>query len=227
MNRYQSTLAIVVCITVVLLIGQSSRGDVVLTFDDFGNLPPVDDFRSLNSSNGGSSTYGGAVWDSRFYVVGDEYVERFYNQGGTNPFATPQSGNYAMFNANGDNGLTISTDLVFTGAWFSRPDMGIGPRGTNEVTVFAMGNGIELGSATVNLVDSTPVFLDMSSFLGLTGIDGYRFDRVAVGGDGYGGDHYVVDSIRVSAVPEPASLGLFLGGTAGLCYLRRRKQAAA
>ena len=201
-------------------------GAAFITFDALANLPPTNSFRSLASANGGSSVLGGATWDANFFVVGGGYVEQFQNQGGSNPFATPQTPNFALFNANAADGLTIQTTDILTSLWLARPDMGNGARGTNQVTVQALNGVTVLGSRTITLTSTTPAFLDTSSFTALTGVTGYRLNRVAIGGDGYGGGHYIADSFqfRPVAVPVPATALIFAFG-AGLAVARRRLRA--
>jgi formylglycine-generating enzyme required for sulfatase activity len=175
----------------------------VITFEDLPNPPPRDDDRKLKEANGGSGSFKNVTWDDGFYVVGDQYVERFNNEGGTHPFATPHSRSYALFNVYGADGLTLTTTRVLVGVWLSRPDLGRGPKGTNQVTLRALQGSTALASVSIDLVDATPVHLDTIAFAGLSGITGYRFDRVATGADGYGGGHYVADDFEF--LPAPSS----------------------
>ena len=71
-------------------------------------------------------------------------------------------------------------------------------------------------------------FLDTSSFATLSGVTGYRLNRVATGTnvDGYGGGHYIADSFQfqpVAVVPVPATALIFAVG-AGLAVVRSRRR---
>ena len=217
-------LATALAVAVTLGVGRPAEGAFV-AFDSLVNLPATNSFRSLSAANGGSSVLGGATWDANFFVVGSGYIEQFQNQGGTNPFARPQTPNFALFNANAADGLTIQTTDILTSLWLARPDMGIGPQGTNQVTVQALSGGTVLASRTINLTSTTPAFLDTSSFATLSGVTGYRLNRVAIGGDGYGGGHYIADSFQfqpVAVVPVPATALVFAVGAA-LAAARSRR----
>jgi len=219
-------LATALAVGVTLTVSRPA-GAAFVAFDTLVNLPATNSFRSLSSANGGSSVLGGATWDTNFFVVGGGYIEQFQNQGGSNPFARPQTPNFALFNANAADGLTIQTTDILTSLWLARPDMGRGPSGTNQVTVRAMSGSTVLASRTINLTSTTPAFLDTSSFAALTGVTGYRLNRVATGVDGYGGGHYIADSFQfqpVAVVPVPATALIFAFGAA-LALVRSHRQS--
>lgn len=197
-----------VALVAAVVLGREARGDTVVGFEDLPDLPEVDSFRSLSDANSGTSSYANVIWDSDFVVVGDNYVEAFHNQGGVAPFATPQSGDYAVFNRSGRNRLTFTTGRRLVGLWVSRADLGTGPRGTTQVTIHAL-NGVDLvASETIDLLQTgtVPAFLDTSSFLSLSSVDGYRIDRVVSGDDPYGGLHYILDDLTFAKEPSPGDL---------------------
>src|SRR4051812_19640704 len=82
----------------LLLLVATLRGQTVINFDNLPTGPARGTFLSFSSSNNGSSTFSGVTFDSRFYVVGDQYVEQFQNNGGTNPFIQPVTVHYGVFN---------------------------------------------------------------------------------------------------------------------------------
>lgn len=185
----------------------SVHGEILVDFENLPDPPAVDSFKLLVDANEGSSDYADIVWSADFVVVGGDYVESFHNQGDAS-FATPKSGEYAVFNAHGRNRATLLTTRRLVGLWVSRPDLGGGPRGATEVTVHALRGSLSIGSETIELTETglTPVFLDTSSFLNLHSVDGYRVDRTASGVDPYGGGHYVLDDLAFAAEPVPGEL---------------------
>jgi hypothetical protein len=197
------------------------KGQVVVDFDSLASLPAGTAFSVLSTANGGSPLLGGVTFDSRFVVVGDAYVEAFQNTGGTAPFARPHSGHFAVFNSSAQNSLTLGTAQVLTGAWFGSPNFGGGPGGAQQVTIRAMHNATELGSASLSLAGPAMQFLDTSAFLGFTGITGYQIDRLTGTGP-YGGGHWVADDFTFAAVPEPAHALAAAAALCGSTLLRRR-----
>lgn len=200
---------------------------ITASFETLASPPALNDFAAFSSANSGSLIASGATWDSRFQVVGDAYIERFVNNGGSQPFATPETGHYALFNPSGADGLTFTAPAgtTLTGAWFARPSLGVGMAGTNSVTIDAISGATVLASVTLALSSTAPALIDTSMFLGLSGITSYRIDRVAIGGDPYGGGHYVADDFTFAAIPEPATTTAALAWFAALIALRRRKAA--
>lgn len=176
-----------------------------ITFENLPNPPARDSVRLLSTANntGGGSTLQGVTFDAAFTVMGDEYVELWQNNGGLNPWFTPHSGHYAVYNANGADGLTLTTDKVLLGAWFARPDFGAGVGGATSITVRALGGAVELASMTMPLSVGQMTWLDTRSFGNLTGITGYRIHRGASGEGPYGGTHYVMDDLVFAAAQPP------------------------
>jgi hypothetical protein len=203
----------------LILIQPRAGAGVVITFDDLPAEPSRSQFATLQSANGGGLTIDGVTFGPGFVVVGDQYVEQFINTGGTQPFAQPHSGNYAVFNTSGADALTLTTTQTLTGAWFGSPNFGNGIGGASQVTVKALGGANTLGSVTLNLSSATMKFMDTSSFSGLAGITGYEIDRTATGNGPYGGMHWVADDFTFGAVQEPTDLGI-VGGSALLCFCR-------
>lgn len=180
----------------------------VITFEDLPNPPARDSVRLLSSANntGGGSTLNGVTFDAAFTVMGDEYVELWQNNGGMNPWFTPRSGHYGVYNANGADGLALTTDKVLLGAWFARPDFGAGVGGATSITVRALSGAVELASMTMPLTGSQMTWLDTRAFANITGITGYRIQRGASGEGPYGGTHYLMDDLLLAA-PQPPVLG--------------------
>jgi Ca2+-binding RTX toxin-like protein len=154
---------------------------VIANFDDFPILPAINDYANLSDLNNGSNNYAGVQWDSRFQIVGRNYVELWVNQG-PNTYAKPRSASFASFNANGENGLALQTTKILTGAWFGRVDLGNGPYGATQIIIHALNGSNTLGTVSMALNSTTPSFMDTSLFLNLPGITGYRIDRVAQSG---------------------------------------------
>jgi Ca2+-binding RTX toxin-like protein len=154
---------------------------VIANFDDFPILPAINGYANLSDLNNGSNNYAGVQWDSRFQIVGRNYVELWVNQG-PNTYAKPRSASFASFNANGENGLALQTTKILTGAWFGRVDLGNGPYGATQIIIHALNGSTTLGTVSMALNSTTPSFMDTSLFMNLPGITGYRIDRVAQSG---------------------------------------------
>jgi hypothetical protein len=199
------------------------RGQTVINFDSLPSGPARTTFLSFSSSNNGSSTFAGVTFDSRFYVVGDQYVEQFQNNGGSNPFIQPVTVHYGVFNDSGLDALTLTTPLVLTGVWFARPDFGNGVGGASAVMIKALNGATVLGSVSMNLnTGATMQFMDTSAFSSLSGITNYEIDRTATGLGPYGGGHFVADNFTFAAIPEPSAWAA-LGGVAALGWALRRR----
>ena len=206
-----------------------AQAQVVLDFDSLSAEPGVATYGQFSAVNGGSSTVLGVTFNSTdFYVVGDQYVEQFNNNGGSNPLLHPQTGHYGLFNAFGHDALTLTTTRVMTEMWFARPNFGGGLDGPTGITIKALNGATVLGSASLSLSGGTMQRLDTTGFSSLSGITGYEIDRVAGTGP-YGGGLWVADSIgfEAAAVPEPAETALCVGGLlAGVAVMRRRREAS-
>ena len=222
-------------------LNHAAASSITIDFDHLASLPAVTAASSFAAANGGSLTTQGVTFASSFEVVGDQYR---INGSAPNPtFGVPTSGHYFLSNGNTPNdNLLIQTTLVLTEAWFGRNEYYGYGGGATSVTVTAFGSSGDLGSETTLLPDTYPytgnlpgysignglpdplVQLDTSSFLGLSGITGYRISRVATGqfnGD-WVGDDFTFEN--ASTVPEPTGLGLFSIGLIGLAYKLRRQR---
>ena len=209
----------------------ASAQAALVTFDDLGAPPPLDSATGLFFANGASSTYGGVTWDSRFTVVGDAYR---VDSGTPGPlFGLPHSGQYFVTNqadVAGNDGLTISTAMVLTGAWFGRNEYyGFGA-GADQVTVHALNGATVLASVVFDLpelLDGLPEvmsFVDTSAFTALTGITGYRIDRRELGT--LAGNWVADDFTFVAArdLPEPATVWLLLGALLLAAAVRQQRR---
>lgn len=219
--------SLVAGLAVILGAGSGTvRGDVIATFDDLPSAPATDAATGLQNANGNSLLYKDITWDSRFTVVGDEFRE----SPSPNPlFGLPHSGHYFVTNDDGDSGLTITTNLVLTGAWFGRNEyFGFGG-GADQITIVALSGGTDLASVVFDLPEThdgqpEPLsFVDTSVFAGLSGITGYRIDRRAPRDFAV---NWVADDFQFTtrAVPEPGSLGLMTLAlpVVGIALKRRR-----
>lgn len=191
-----------------------------ITFENLPNPPARDSVRLLSTANntGGGSMLQGVTFDAAFTVMGDEYVELWQNNGGLNPWFTPHSGHYAVYNANGADGLTLTTSNLLLGAWFARPDFGAGVGGATSVTVRAVSGAVELGSVAMPLTGNQMTWLDTRSFAKLAGITGYRIHRDASGEGPYGGTHYVMDDLvfaRMQATVQGGQSNIVTWGWGG------------
>ena len=211
---------------------------VTASFDDLPTPPPLDGATGLFYANSNSSSYLGITWDDRFTVVGAAARTDTVTPGPL--FGIPHSGDYFVTNDGTSNdGLTITTSMVLTGAWFGRNEYyGFGA-GADQVTINAMQGATVLASVVFDLpppaVAGQPGvmgFVDTQSFEGLTGLTGYRIDRhetQALQGNWVADDF----SFESAPVPEPSSLALLVAGMAGLAGaaafagVRGRKRAAA
>lgn len=210
------TLRQLVSLIALLWAGVSAHAALV-TFDDLGAPPPVDSATGLFFANGASSSYGGVTWDSRFTVVGDAYRVDTATPGPL--FGLPHSGHYFVTNQGdgaGNDGLTLSTTMVLTGAWFGRNEYyGFGA-GADQVTIHALSGATVLASVVFDLPEllaglpEVMSFVDTSSFTTLAGITGYRIDRRELGT--LAGNWVADDFTFVAArdLPEPATVWLLL-----------------
>lgn len=208
-------------IAAILLSSLASvAGAATATFDDLPLPPPVDGVAGLFFANGDNATYQNVVWDSRFRVVGDAfYIDPVEGP----PFGIPRSGHFFVTNematvggVASDDGLTLSTALVLTEAWFGQNEYyGFGG-GADQITIVALAGNTVLGSVTADLPDSLdgqpePLQrVDTSAFLTLRGITGYRIDRRATGE--FNSSWVADDFVFTSPVPEPDTWALMVVG---------------
>ncbi|WP_326534690.1 PEP-CTERM sorting domain-containing protein [Pseudorhodoferax sp.] len=219
-----------------LLMGAASSAfaaPTVAGFEDLPLPPATDGQTGLYYANGNSATYQGITWDSRFRVVGDEYRVDTATPGPL--YGVPNSGRYFVTNE-GDGGLNdgllITTTQVLTGAWFGRNEYyGFGA-GADQVTIHALAGTTVLDSVVFDLPELRAAepellsFVDTSRFRSLSGITGYRIDRRELGQQS---GNWVADDftfVTITAVPEPASSTLLLGGLGLLGAAVRRRRAA-
>ncbi len=204
-------------LSALMLAGASAHAGLA-TFDDLAAPPAVDSSESLVIANNGSAVYGGVTWDSRFQVVGDAYRIDTATPGPL--FGLPQSGHYFVTNrdsGSGNDGLTINTDKVLTGAWFGRNEYyGFGG-GADQITLNAMNGIAVLASVVFDLPELVAgqaeqlSFVDTSAFAALSGITGYRIDRREIGTQA--GNWVADDFTFVNAgLPEPGSVWLMAAG---------------
>jgi hypothetical protein len=204
-----------------------------LTFDDFAIRDEFGpgSYDQFSEVIAGSLMYGGVTWNNNWWVAGDEFVARqdpsdMFQSDAQAPFLKPHSGSFAIFNAFGYTGVSIDTDLYLTSVWLARPTLADGPDGATQVTVSALAGTTVLDSVSLDLTGTTPIFMDTSSFLGLSGITGYRFDRQA--GPGEVSTHrgfFIADDFQF-VVPEPPTFALLLVAVAGASAIIWRRRAA-
>lgn len=199
----------------------------VATFDDLLTPPPLNSATGLFFANGDSADYAGATWDSRFTVVGDLYR---VDPGTPGPlFGLPHSGHYLLTNDGVDNdGMSIATTQVLTGAWFGRNEYyGFGG-GADRITVHALSGAVTVGSVEFDLPEllsgepEVLSFVDTSVFRSLAGITGYRINRRELGqqSGNWVADDFSFESPRgLAEAPTLALLGL-----AGLLAFARRSR---
>lgn len=185
----------------------------VLSFEDLpafaGSDPPgTNSFNQLSAFNGGSAIYGGVTWGQEWWVAGRGLIPHpdpsdMFSSGSTEPFAHQRPGNYAAFTAFGGYG-EFETPNCLTGVWFSRArlpeehDPGI----ATNVTVSALSGTNVLASVSLDLKNTTPVFMDTSAFLLLRGITRYRVEGHGADGpnDAFvGGAFFVADDFQFAA----------------------------
>lgn len=201
-----------------LLLAASSSAlaaTVTATFDDLPALPGLTGAAGLFYANANSALYDGVAWDANITVVGDQYR---VDPGTPGPlFGVPTSGHYFVTNA--ASSVTLATTLVLTGAWFGPNEYYGYGRGADHITITALAGATALGSVGAQLYDPAAadpgvpgpmVFVDTSSFLGYTGITGYRIDEQ---GPNVYATNWVGDDFTFrNAVPEPLAPALVVAG---------------
>lgn len=211
----------------------TSASAATLGFEDMAAPPALTSATGLSFANGGSSVYGGVTWDSRFTVVGDGYRVDTVTPGPL--FGVPHAGHYFVTNQGagaGNDGLSIDTSMVLTGAWFGRNEYYGYGAGADQITIHALSGASVLASVLFDLPELLPglpevlSFVDTSSFATLSGITGYRIDRRELGA---ASGNWVADDftfVAARAVPEPATIWLTLGALASLAMGVRRRVGA-
>ena len=199
-------------------------------FDDLPSPPALDSSTGLRftTTPGDGSLYGGIIWDDRVTVAGDQYRVDTSTPGPL--YGVPHSGNYFITNessADGGNGITLTTTMVLTGAWFGQNEYyGFGG-GADEVTIHALNGATSLGFVTFALPELNaglpePLsFVDTSSFTALSGITGYRIDHNT---PALFADTWVADDFQFASasVPEPGATAVVAGALAlGFAAWRR------
>jgi hypothetical protein len=208
-------------LSAALLAPVVARATLFVGFDDLPTPPGSAAATGLFFANQDSSTYAGITWDARTTVVGKDY--RVDTQTPGPVFGLPHSGSYFITNesTDGGDGLRLTTSLVLTGAWFGRNEYyGFGA-GADQITIQALHGDVVLGFVTFDLPENEPgqpeplSFVETSSFLGLSGIDGYRILRRELGSQA---GNWVADDFQfeVAAVPEPGEYALGAGAALAL-----------
>jgi hypothetical protein len=206
---------------------------ITATFDDLPTLPTPITPIPLQDANNGSPVYHGIAWSSGFSVVNDEY--RTGGQSGTPPppvFGIPHSGHYFVTNQTGES-VTITTNLVLTGAWFGRNEYYGYGGGADQITIVALSGVTDLASVAFDLpanIPGTPYeqpaplsFVDTGGFSALSGITGYRIDRRAPSEFAV---NWVADDFQFATVPLPGTLFLFAAALPSLIGFGLRKPIA-
>jgi hypothetical protein len=211
---------------VIFAIANPAQASVITaTFDDLPTSPAQDSATGLQFANNNSLDYNGVLWDSGFSVVGDQYQ---VSPPSGPDYGIPHSGHYFVTNENGGS-VTLTTNLLLTGAWFGQNEYyGFGG-GANQVTIVALSGSTDLASVVFDLAENHPgqpeplAFVDTSAFAALSGITGYRIDL-------HGPNQYAVNWVaddfqftQAASVPSPGTLALLAAALPGWMGLRRRQ----
>ena len=212
---------------------------VTATFDDLPVPPAVDAATGLFFANNDSNSYAGVVWDSRFRVVGEAYRVDTVTPGPR--FGIPHSGRYFVTNegtGSSNDGLTITTSMILTGAWFGRNEYYGYGAGADQVTIHALGGNTALASLVFDLpaAPSLPPgpegpggqpavlqFFNTGAFANLVGITGYRIDRREIGS--LNGSWVADDFTFAAPVPEPGIPALLLAGLGLIGWVRQTRKS--
>jgi hypothetical protein len=183
------TITTYLIIVAVAAVASHRAAAGVLTFDEFEFFeasPFGSSYTSLGAATaflyGQRDYYGGVAWDGGWYIGSDNFAARPDPDDGwctesTQPFAQPHSGHTVLFNGFGYDSLGFSTMQVLTGVWFARPTIADAPGGAVQVSVTAFSSTSAVASVSLDLVDTTPVFMDTSAFLFHRGITRYTIHR--------------------------------------------------
>ncbi len=187
----------------VLAVCLSPASAGVLTFDDIPNASEV----------AMPAGYGGFTWSSSWWI--ESWAEYTNTYGNTYPFPTPEN---TAFNGYGDLNVSMSgAPFTFNGAYFT------GWAANNSYAWHTATAVTVTGYLSGNPLWSTSVALPANAFVWLAGgaaaVDTLVFTSSA------SGNWWLMDNFTFneSAVPEPGTLGLCIGGLV-LAVLRLRRR---
>ncbi len=205
------------------IVATANASVITATFDDLPTPPALNSATGLQFANNNSLDYNGVLWDSGFSVVGDQYK---VDPPAGPDFGIPHSGHYYVTNENGGS-VTLTTDLLLTGAWFGQNEYYGYGGGADQITIVALSGSNDLASVVFDLLEAHPgqpeplAFVDTSAFAGLSGITGYRID---LHGPNQFSVNWVADDFQftqAAAVPSPGTLALLAAALPGWMGLRR------
>jgi hypothetical protein len=203
MKQRKSCLVRIFVIASILFMAPLAHA-TVLTFDDIGTPPILDD------------GYAGFTWDNIRYKSTVDSIGEGFDNGRV-------SGDYIAYNPSGaDASISLSSGSTdpsfnFVGAYFAAAW-----NDNLNITVTGLLDGTELYSETLIVGTNGPTWCELN-FEGIDTLTFSSYGGTNAGGTG-SGTHFSMDNFTFTAVPVPSAFLLLGMGMLSLTGMSRRKK---